>query len=243
MSLRKYVLDISDDRGLTEAKSEKFPMEQNLKLTLTDDDLLYYPTKYHKLVGRLIYLIVTRPNIVYSIRILSQFMQEPHKTHWDAAFWVMKYINGTLGQGLLLPFDNDLKMKDYYDSDWGGCRITRRSISDYCIFLGNSLVFWKPKKQTNVSKSSTEAEYRAMANACLELTWLHYILQDLKVSIRLSTPLYCDNQATLHMQQILYFMSVQSISIDYHIVRRKVASLDDKSITCLFTLLFSRYIY
>ncbi|XP_068466215.1 uncharacterized mitochondrial protein AtMg00810-like [Phaseolus vulgaris] len=188
MSQRKYVLDILDDRGLTGAKSEKFPMEKNLKLTLINDDLLYYPTKYHRLVGRLIYLTVIRPDIIYSIRILSQFMQEPRKTHWDAAFWVLKYIKGTLGQRLLLPFDNDLKTKYYYDSDWGGCRITQRSISDYCIFLGNSLVSWKYKKQTNVSKSSTEAEYRAMANACLELTWLHYILQDLKVSIRLPTP-------------------------------------------------------
>jgi len=151
-------------------------MEQNLKFTLTDGDLLHDPTKYRSLAGRLIYLIVIRPNIVYSVRTLSQFMQEPRKTHWDTTSRVMKYIKGTLGQGLLLTSDNYLNLKAYCDSDWRGCRITRRTVSDYCIFLGNSLVSWKSKKQTNVSRSSVEAEYRAKENACLELTWLHYIL-------------------------------------------------------------------
>jgi len=74
-------LDILDDTGLTGAKPEKFPKEQNLKLILTDGDLLHDPTKYHRLVGRLIYLTVISPYIVYSIRTLSQFMQEPRKTH------------------------------------------------------------------------------------------------------------------------------------------------------------------
>ena len=81
MSQRKYALDILDDTGLIGVKSEKFPMEQNLKLTLTYGDLLHDTTKCRKLVGRLIYLTITRLDIVYSVRSLSQFMQEPRKTH------------------------------------------------------------------------------------------------------------------------------------------------------------------
>jgi len=114
-------------------------------------------------------------------------------------------------------------MKTYSDSDWGGCHITRRSVNDYCIFLGNSLVSWKSKKQTNVSRSSTEAEYWAMENACLKLTWLRYILRDLRVPIRTPTPLYCDNQAALHIAANLIFHErTKHIEIDCHIVREKL---------------------
>jgi len=131
-------------------------MEQNLKLTLTHGDLLHDPTKYRRLVRRLIYLTVRSLDIVYSVRTLSDFMQKSRKTHWDATLRALKYIKGTPEQGLLLSFDNDLKMKAYCDLDWGGCRITQKSVSGYYIFLKNSLVSWKSKKQTNVLRSSIE---------------------------------------------------------------------------------------
>ncbi|KAK2992949.1 hypothetical protein RJ640_002288 [Escallonia rubra] len=159
MSQRKYTLDILQDSGLLGVRLDKFPMEQNLKLTPTDGILLSDQTKYRRLVGRLIYLNVTRPDIVYSVRTLSQFMHEPRKPYWDAAIRILKYIKGNPGQGLLFPSTNNLALKAFCDSDWGGCRTTRRSVTGYCIFLGNSLVSWKSKKQANVSRSSAEAEY------------------------------------------------------------------------------------
>ncbi|RVX15424.1 Retrovirus-related Pol polyprotein from transposon RE2 [Vitis vinifera] len=143
MSQRKYALDILQDTGLTGVKPEKFPMEQNLKLTNEDGELLHDPSRYQRLVGRLIYLTVTRPDIVYSVRTLSQFMNTPRKPHWEAALRVLRYIKGSPGQGLFLPSENNLTLSAFCDSDWGGCRMSRRSVSGYCVFLGSSLISWK----------------------------------------------------------------------------------------------------
>ncbi|KAK2980771.1 hypothetical protein RJ640_002980 [Escallonia rubra] len=223
MSQRKYALDILQDSSLLGVRPDKFPMEQTLKLTPTDGILLSDQTNYRSLVGKEIYLTVTRPDIVYSVRTLSQFMHEPRKPHWDAAIRILKYIKGNPGQGLLFPSANNLALKAFCDSDWGGCRTTRRSVTGYCIFLGNSLVSWKSKKQANVSRSSAEAEYRAMANTCLELTWLRYILQDLRVPQVAPTQLFCDNQAALHIAaNPIFHERTKHIEIDCHIVREKL---------------------
>ncbi|XP_068477328.1 uncharacterized mitochondrial protein AtMg00810-like [Phaseolus vulgaris] len=158
MSQRKYALDILQDTGFTGARPNKFPMEQYLKLTPDDGELLKDPVKYRRLVGQLIYLTVTRPDIAFLVRTLSQYIPAPQKPHWDAAIRVLKYIKGSPGQGLLLPSENNLTLTTYCDSDWAGCQTTRRSVSGYCIFLGS-----------NVLRSSAEAEYCAMVITCLEI--------------------------------------------------------------------------
>ena len=89
--------------------------------------------------------------------------------------------------------------------------------------LENSLISWKSKKQANVSRSSAEAEYRAMANTCLELTWLRYILHDLKVPQTIPTPLFCNNQAALHIaENPVFHERMKHIEIDYNIIREKM---------------------
>ena len=103
--------------GLTSAHPDKFSMEQNLKLTSDGGELLKDPIKYRRLVGRLIYLMVTRLDIVFSVQTLSQYIQAPRKPHWDAAIRVLKYIKGSLWQGLLFPSENNLKLTAYCDSD------------------------------------------------------------------------------------------------------------------------------
>ena len=129
MSQRKYALDILQDTRLSGVKPEKFPLEQNLKLTDEDCEILHDLSKYRRLVGRLIYLIVSRLDIVYSVCTLSQFMNTPQKPHWNVALRVLRYIKGTPGQGLFLPYENNLTLNAYCDSDWGECHTTRRSFS------------------------------------------------------------------------------------------------------------------
>lgn len=225
LSQRKYTLDILQDTGLSGAKPVCFPMEQHLKLTNTDGELLHNSASYRRLIGRLIYLTVTRPDIVYTVNILSQFMHEPRKPHMDAALRLVRYLKDTPGQGILLPAHNKLLLNAYCDSDWASCPMTRRSTTGYCVFLGTSPISWKSKKQKIVSRSSAEAEYRAMALATCELQWLRYLLQDLNIQHTAACTLHCDNKAAIHIAaNPVFHERTKHIEIDCHVVREKLQS-------------------
>lgn len=133
MCQRKYVLDIPKETGLLAAKPVDFPLERNHKLAIDKSDHLDNAAPYRRLVGKLIYLCNTRPDLSYSIHVLSQFMHKPHIAHWNAALRVVKYLKGTPGQGVLLRADNDLSLTAWCDADWAACPITRRSLTGWFI--------------------------------------------------------------------------------------------------------------
>ncbi|KAG5228467.1 RmlC cupins superfamily protein [Salix suchowensis] len=220
---RKYTLDILEEVGLLRVKPTKIPMEPELALTSTDSEALKDPTQYRRLIGKLIYLTITRPEITYAVNTLSQFMQEPKLHHLKASRQILQYLKNAPGQGLLFPQKGHLNLVSYCDADWAKCPITRRSVTGYCIFLGNSLISWKSKKQVTVSRSSAEAEYRSMAAATCELTWLRYLLKDLQVTHSEPALLFCDNQAALHIAaNPVYHERTKHIELDCHTVREKI---------------------
>ncbi|XP_073025324.1 uncharacterized mitochondrial protein AtMg00240-like [Primulina eburnea] len=146
-------------------------MEQNLRLTTKEfgdskskgdssDVLMQDPSPYRRLVGRFIYLTVTRPYICFAEQTLSQFMQAPKESHMDATMRVLWYLKSSPGLGLLLSTQSSFSLVVYCDSEWATCPMSRRSITGYHIKLGNSLISWKTKKPRTMSRLSVEAECR-----------------------------------------------------------------------------------
>lgn len=138
-------------------------------------------SQYRRLVGRLIYLTIIRPNITYSGHVLSRFMHAPRRPHMEAALRVLRYLKNSPERGLFFPSQNDSSLQAFFDSDWAGCPISCRSTTGYCVFLGSSLISWWTKRQKIVSLSSEEVEYRAMTGICYELSWLRSLLKDLGI--------------------------------------------------------------
>uniref|UniRef100_A0A2N9FEQ5 Reverse transcriptase Ty1/copia-type domain-containing protein n=1 Tax=Fagus sylvatica TaxID=28930 RepID=A0A2N9FEQ5_FAGSY len=156
---------------------------------------------------------------------VDDFMHDPRAAHLDAAMRILRYLKFTPGQGLLLTSTSSLQVRAYCDSDWASCPMTRRSTTGYFILLGDSPISWKSKKQTTVSRSSAEAEYRAMSAVTSELIWLRGLLRELLVSHPQPMQLFCDNQAALHIvANPVYHEQTKHIEIDCHFIRERIQS-------------------
>lgn len=172
-------------------------MEMNLSIPGSDSKsgLFENVSLYQKLIGKLIYLTHTRPDITYVVHALNQFMHAPSHYHFELAFRILRYLKGAPGNGIHIVRSDFLSLRAYVDSDWGRCLTTRRSVTGFCVFLGDSLVSWKSKKQHTVARSSAEAEYIAMAAAICEILWLLNLLTDLRIKQLLPVNLFCDNKS------------------------------------------------
>ncbi|XP_013607679.1 PREDICTED: uncharacterized mitochondrial protein AtMg00810-like [Brassica oleracea var. oleracea] len=220
LTQRKYALDLIEDTGLLGSKPAATPMEQHHKLALDTSPVLRDAERYRRLVGRLIYLSITRPDISYPVHILSQFMKAPREVQWEAALRVVRYLKGTAGQGILISSNEDLSLSVYCDADWSACPVTRRSLSAYVALVGGSPVSWKTKKQKVVSHSSAEAEYRSMAQATREIKWLRRLLFDLGAKQLKPSKLFCDSKSAIYIAaNPVFHERTKHIESDCHQVR------------------------
>jgi len=169
----------------------------------------------------LVYLTITRPDIAYVVHVVSQFVPLYRTTvHWAAVLRILRYLRGTVFQSLLLSSISSLELRAYSDADHGSDPTDRKSVTGFCIFLGDSLISWKSKKQSIVSQSSTEVEYRAMTSTTKEIVWLRWLLADMRISFSHPTPMYCDNQSSIQIAHYSVFHErTKHIEIDCHLTR------------------------
>ncbi|CAM8961061.1 unnamed protein product [Rhodiola kirilowii] len=223
LNQRKYALDILEDTNFSECKPIRTPMESKHGLSLSSGPPLPDPSIYRRLVGRLIYLTITRPDLAFPVHVLSQYMQTPTEDHLRAAHRVLRYIKSAPSQGLLFSSSSSFDLAGYCDADWASCPLTRRSVSGYCMMLGSSVLSWKTKKQAVVARSSAESEYRALAGACGEVLWLVRLLGDMRVHVSPPVPIHCDNQAAIHIaRNPVFHERTKHVEIDCHFVRHHV---------------------
>ncbi|KAJ0434928.1 putative RNA-directed DNA polymerase [Helianthus annuus] len=153
MCQKKYVLDLLAEVGMIDCKPADTPMIVNQKLYMEEKAELADKERYQRMVGKLIYLSHTRPDIAYVVGVVSQFMHQPQGTHMDAVLRIIRYLKGTAGHGILFRPNGHLETQLYTDADWAGDKGNRRSTSGYFTLVGGNLVTWRSKKQKVVALS------------------------------------------------------------------------------------------
>lgn len=217
-----YIKDILHVAAMTDCKPMPTPLPQRIEVI--DDSLFEEPTYFRSLAGKLQYLTITRPDIQYAVNLVCQRMHAPTVTDFGLLKRVLRYLKGTMEHGLRIMKSADLSLMAYCDSDWGGCQETKRSTTGFCTILGSNLVSWSAKRQDTVSRSSTEAEYRALAETAQEITWISQLLRDLNVSQDRATLLLCDNLSAVYLSTnpALHKKS-KHFDRDWHYIREQVA--------------------
>ncbi|KAD6453153.1 hypothetical protein E3N88_07858 [Mikania micrantha] len=223
LSQKKYVLDLLQKAGLSQSKPVSSPCSTSVTLTREDSPLFNNPVRYRQIVGSLQYLTLTRPDIAFAVNKVCQFLHSPTENHWSAVKRILRYLQGTANHGLLLQRSASFTLHAYTDADWAGSSDDRRSTGGYAIYLGKNLVSWSARKQQTVSRSSTESEYKALANTVAELTWLEALLCELNVPMKSTPVLWCDNLGATYLSaNPVFHARTKHIEVDFHLSGKKL---------------------
>ncbi|KAL3641175.1 hypothetical protein CASFOL_016143 [Castilleja foliolosa] len=208
---------------MSSCKPSATPVDSNAKLGAAAGSPLPESTQFRSLCGALQYLTFTRPDIAYAVQQVCLHMHAPHTDHWNALKRILRYIQGTKHLGIHLTRSAPTSLRAYTDADWAGCPTTRRSTSGYCVYLGDNLISWSSKRQTTISRSSAEAEYRGVANVVSEISWLRNLLLELEHATTHATLVYCDNVSSIYLaHNPVQHQRTKHIELDIHFVREKV---------------------
>jgi hypothetical protein len=175
----KYAVEILKRFDMLECKVMTTLMETNLKLLVDTSSELVDATLYKQIIGSLMYLTNTKPDICFVVNTLSQYLVEPKPVHLVAAKNVMRYLKDTLDYGLYYTGDHDFRLYGYTDSDWAGSASDKKSTSGCCFSLGSAMTSWQSRKQSSIALSTAEAEYIAACSASCEAIWLRKLLAGL----------------------------------------------------------------
>ncbi|KAL0435012.1 UNVERIFIED_CONTAM: Retrovirus-related Pol polyprotein from transposon RE2 [Sesamum radiatum] len=204
---------------MVQSKAASTPLPTSVKFSAKTGELLSNPKAYRRLIGKILYLGFTRPDISH-VAQLSQFMQHPCQQHWDETHHLLRHLKGTPNTGLFFLVGAATELVAYSNVDWASCVDTCRSLTSFCIFLGSAIISWKTKKQHTVSKSTAEAKYRSMDSTTCELIWIYNLLGDLHFHVRIPIPFLCDNHAALHIiANPVFHERTKHLEIDCHLLR------------------------
>jgi hypothetical protein len=219
-----YTLDILKRAVMGDCKSCTTPVDLQAKLAGDSGPPVEDVSQFRSIAGALQYLTFTRPDITYVVQQICLHMHDPREPYLTAMKRILRYLQGTPDYGLLLRRSSSSDLVVYTDADWADCPDTRRSTSGSAVFLGDNLVSWSAKRQTVVSRSNAEVEYRVVANGVAETTWLRQLLHELQTPPSRCTLVYCDNISIVYLStNPVQHQRTKHVEIDLHFVREKVA--------------------
>ncbi|CAN6477878.1 unnamed protein product [Victoria cruziana] len=227
MCQMKYTLELLKETRKLGCRPASMPVELNHKLSIKDDTTLSEKEKgiYQPLVGKLICLTLIRPNITYAVNLVSQFMHACTDIHLQATERILCYHKKNPGKELLFTKSSHMRIEGYSDIDWAGSIDTRRSTTGYCIYLGGNLVIWRSKRQIVCTRSSAEAEYRAVVMGTTELYWLKILLRDIGIKVDEHMKMFCDNKAAINLaNNPVMYDRTKHVEIDRYFIREKIDS-------------------
>ncbi|GJU99049.1 putative ribonuclease H-like domain-containing protein [Tanacetum coccineum] len=219
ISQDKYVAEILKKFDLVNVKAAITPMETKVALTKDEEAIDVDVHLYRSMIGSLMYLTASRPDIMYAVCVCSRFQVTPKTSHLNAVKRIFKYLKGKPNLGLWYPRESPFDLEAFSDSDYGGSNLDRKSTTGGCQFLGQRLISWQCKKQTIVATSTTEAEYVAAANCCGQVLWVQNQLLDYGFNF-MNTKIHIDNESTICIvKNPVYHSKTKHIEIRHHFIR------------------------
>ncbi|KAL5564966.1 hypothetical protein UlMin_028130 [Ulmus minor] len=223
ISQLKYILDLLNETSMLGCKPADMPIDPNRITKRSEESVPADKGRYQRLVGKLIYLSHTRRNIAYSVSVVSQHMNNPSEDHLEAVNWILRYLKITPVHDLLFKKCENCEIEIYTDASWARELAERRSITGYCSYVWGNLVNWRSKKQSVVSRSSAESEYRALALGICEGMWLQRLIWELKVETKNAVRMFSDSQATINISKNpVHHDWTKHVEIDRHFISEKV---------------------
>jgi hypothetical protein len=222
----KYVKDMLKRFDIADCKPIKTPMALNGHLNLNEEGMSVDQKIFRSMIGSLLYLCASRPDIMLSVCMCARFQANPKECHLMAIKRIFRYLVHTPNLGLWYPKGSTFDLLGYSDSDYAGCKVDRKSTTGTCQFLGSSLVSWSLKKQNSVALSTTEAEYVAAGACCAQLLWMKQTLSDYGCEFS-NIPLLCDNESVIKLaNNPVQHSRTKHIDIRHHFLRDHEAKGD-----------------
>ena len=211
---------------MEDCKEVATPIATNFLLDADEDGQPMDSTKYRGLIGSLLYLITSRPDIQFGVCLCARFQANPKESHFKATKRILKYLKGTTNVRLLYPCDSNITLSGFSDSDYAECKLDKKCTSGTCHLLGSSLISWNNKKQACVDFSTAGAEYISTRHGCAKIIWLKHKLLDYGVKLS-KVPLYCDNTSAINLtKNPIQHSKTKHIEIRHHFVRDHVQKGD-----------------